>query len=151
MQGAVLQPTVIQGLSMHGTGTPLGDPIEVGAAAAVLCSPSHATHSRQQPLALEASKSHQGHAEPAAGLIGLLHAAHAMTHGLRHAVMHLRSTNTFLTSALQSGPCNVGRQSSPSALGDASATARMGISAFAFQVKIPADIRMDVLIAASMS
>lgn len=129
MQEAALQPTAVQGLSMHGTGTPLGDPIEVGAATAVLCA---AAHSRQQPLALEASKSHQGHAEPAAGLVGLLHATHAMTHGLGHAIMHLRSPNPFLTAALQSGPCRVGRQQSPS--GHASEAACMGISAFAFQV-----------------
>ncbi len=120
---------------MHGTGTPLGDPIEVGAAAAVLCSPPTPTHSRLQPLELEASKSHQGHAEPAAGLVGLIHAAHAMTHGMSHRVMHLRSLNPFLMAALQNGSCRVGRQDGPSAPGDASRAAHMGISAFAFQVR----------------
>ena len=51
---------------MHGTGTPLGDPIEVGAAAAVLVEGPPGS-SRQGPLMLASSKSWCGHAEPAAG------------------------------------------------------------------------------------
>ena len=39
-------------LAVHGTGTPLGDPIEVGAASALLL----AGAARRQPLALQASK-----------------------------------------------------------------------------------------------
>ncbi len=52
-------PSHVIAISMHGTGTPLGDPIEVGAAAAVL-----------RPLrciSLLSSKSQFGHGEPAAG------------------------------------------------------------------------------------
>ena len=47
-------------LQMHGTGTSLGDPIEVGAALAVL------GRSAGAPLALEAVKSYVGHTETAA-------------------------------------------------------------------------------------
>ena len=36
LQSAGLQPSHVAGLQMHSNGTPLGDPIEVGAAAAVL-------------------------------------------------------------------------------------------------------------------
>ena len=49
---------------MHGTGTPLGDPIEVGAAAAVYL----AATGRKSPMSLVALKSDIGHAEPAAGV-----------------------------------------------------------------------------------
>ena len=54
-------------LEMHGTGTPLGDPIEVGAAAAVFGGDA----SRGQPLCLSAMKSSLGHTEPAAGATGM--------------------------------------------------------------------------------
>jgi Beta-ketoacyl synthase, C-terminal domain len=49
---------------MHGTGTPLGDPIEVGAAVAVL-------QGRIAPIVLTAAKSRVGHAEAGAGAIGM--------------------------------------------------------------------------------
>lgn len=49
-------------LQMHGTGTPLGDPIEIGAATSVYLSAN-----RQESLTLSSSKSSVGHAEPAAG------------------------------------------------------------------------------------
>ena len=58
-------------LEMHGTGTPLGDPIEVGAAAAVFRKPSWSVldsgGEARQALCLGAVKSTLGHTEPAAG------------------------------------------------------------------------------------
>ena len=60
-----LQPSNIGTLEMHGTGTPLGDPIEIGAAFAV-------HRFRATPLRLSASKSRVGHAETAAGGISLI-------------------------------------------------------------------------------
>ena len=60
-----LQPSNIETLEMHGTGTQLGDPIEIGAALTVLRSSSTV-------LRLTASKSRVGHAEAAAGGIGFI-------------------------------------------------------------------------------
>ena len=60
LEEAELAPASVTALSMHGTGTPLGDPIEVGAAAAVLVEGLNG-HRVQQPLALSASKSWVGH------------------------------------------------------------------------------------------
>ncbi len=54
-------------LQMHGTGTPLGDPIEVGAATAVLQAAPARTGVERLPAMLAASKSSCGHQEPAAG------------------------------------------------------------------------------------
>jgi hypothetical protein len=61
-------------LEMHGTGTPLGDPIEVGAALAVLAGGKSGVQYRDTPLSLWAAKSSLGHTEPAAGAAGILHA-----------------------------------------------------------------------------
>jgi acyl transferase domain-containing protein len=68
-------PSDVVSLSLHGTGTPLGDPVEIGAAAAVLLAGDALEGSigkvhgrvRKTPLALMSSKSWMGHAEPAAG------------------------------------------------------------------------------------
>lgn len=65
-------PTQVAGLQMHGTGTSLGDPIEIGAAAAALL--DSAASQRKgiiQPFTLLGSKSSLGHAEPASGLMGI--------------------------------------------------------------------------------
>ena len=61
-------------LQLHGTGTPLGDPIEVGAAAAVLVD----SCPRELALAATTAKSWIGHTEAAAGAMGLAHTALAL-------------------------------------------------------------------------
>ncbi len=54
---------------MHGTGTPLGDPIEVGAALAVV----GGAPGKRTPTCLSAVKSVLGHCEPAAGAASIWH------------------------------------------------------------------------------
>jgi len=82
-------------LQMHGTGTPLGDPIEVNAALAALLPPSGSTSTSASgrdgvPLVLSAAKSAAGHAEAAAGMVGFAAAALAVE-GLSHSgILHLR-------------------------------------------------------------
>ena len=63
---------VMGGVSMHGTGTALGDPIEVGAIRAVR--PPSAAAAAAAALVLSASKSRVGHAEAAAGATAMLQA-----------------------------------------------------------------------------
>lgn len=77
----------VQLLQMHGTGTPLGDPIEVGAAAAVLR--QNSAGSTAQPFRLAADKSWHGHTEPAAGLLGLYHAAASLRAAASASICHL--------------------------------------------------------------
>lgn len=72
---------------MHGTGTALGDPIEVNAGLTALLPESGG---RSRPLSLAAHKASVGHAEPAAGLVGLACALLAMESQIVPQLLHLR-------------------------------------------------------------
>jgi acyl transferase domain-containing protein len=112
-------------------GTSLGDPVEVGAALGVL-----AEGGQRAPLQLIASKSWLGHAEPAAGLAGLLFAFHAAGHNATLQLMHLRSVNPYVCSSLDEAAHKVSAMlpKQPGGL-PASHMQRLtyGVSAFAFQ------------------
>ena len=68
-------------VELHGTGTPLGDPIEVGALAAVL--------SGSRGVILASGKTSVGHTEPAAGVVGLASATAALQGRLAQPVLYL--------------------------------------------------------------
>jgi acyl transferase domain-containing protein len=68
LQDAGVAPGEIAYLEAHGSGTALGDPIEVEAAMAVY-------GQRREPLLIGSVKSNLGHLEAAAGAVGLLKAA----------------------------------------------------------------------------
>ena len=89
---------------MHGTGTPLGDPIEIGAAHAVLMHSRTTSGSSDTehvaPLSVQAGKTYVGHTEPAAGVVGLIHAIHGTCHRTTSPVLHLRHVNPHLTRIL---------------------------------------------------
>ena len=89
----------VSALSLHGTGTPLGDPIEVGAVAAALGGSGAQPQAR--PLGLMSNKSCYGHTEGAAGLLGLLLAAGALRMQAAVPIMHLRQLNPHVAAALQ--------------------------------------------------
>ena len=67
LQDAKLQPRDIAYIEAHGTGTKLGDPIEVEAIAAVYGHDRSADH----PLYVSGAKANFGHLEAAAGMLGL--------------------------------------------------------------------------------
>jgi acyl transferase domain-containing protein len=87
-----VDPGELRFLSVHGTGTALGDPIEVGALAQAL--PVAAQ------LTLLSNKSCYGHTEGAAGLTGLLLAAEAVSQAAATPIMHLRNVNPYVSAAL---------------------------------------------------
>ena len=89
-------------VSLHGTGTSLGDPIEVGAIGGMLQSSKHA-NANPQVLSLGSSKASIGHTESTAGLAGLLLASLALTKSLG-APFRFRNMNPYVTSALKSWP-----------------------------------------------
>ena len=68
LQAAGEGAAAVSRLQMHGTGTPLGDPIEAGAAAAVLLGATGGRGEAGSPLVFASDKSGIGHTEPAAGL-----------------------------------------------------------------------------------
>jgi 3-oxoacyl-(acyl-carrier-protein) synthase/acyl carrier protein/D-arabinose 1-dehydrogenase-like Zn-dependent alcohol dehydrogenase len=141
LQMAGLKASEVSHLQMHGTGTPLGDPIEIGAANAVLVDTSTASRtgngvsSRLFPLAASTAKSWIGHTEAAAGVMGLTQAAVGASHLSTLGIMHLTMVNDHVRTILElqaakhraSSGWHAARQSS-GALGSLT-----GVSSFAFQ------------------
>lgn len=98
LQQGGTEPGLLRLVAVHGTGTPLGDPIEVGALGqAVGSSPG----STAAPVVLSSIKACYGHTEGAAGLTGLLLAAHCSVQVCSPPVMHLRNNNTYVEAALR--------------------------------------------------
>jgi acyl transferase domain-containing protein/acyl carrier protein len=109
-------------VALHGTGTPLGDPIEVNALGQALRQQTKGAASRP-PLLLGSVKSCYGHTEGAAGLTGALLAMQALHHGTAPAIMHLRGMNPYVGSALGDWPKRTGLKASvPRQLGAQSVT-----------------------------
>ena len=74
LSNARLKANQIDFVETHGTGTPLGDPIEVSAIARVLCK------DRTKPLYLGAVKANIGHLDSAAGIAGLMKVVLSLQH-----------------------------------------------------------------------
>ncbi|MDA2812315.1 SDR family NAD(P)-dependent oxidoreductase [Nocardiopsis sp. RSe5-2] len=70
-RSARLAPRLIRYVELHGTGTPVGDPVEAEALGTVL----GAGRPRDEPLRVGSVKSSIGHLEAAAGIAGLIKAA----------------------------------------------------------------------------
>jgi acyl transferase domain-containing protein/acyl carrier protein len=94
LAAATMEPHFIGELEMHGTGTALGDPIEVGAALAVL-------RRGEVPLRFSATKSRMGHAEPVAGAVGLASALAALESSRAVPSLHLRHLNPLVASLVE--------------------------------------------------
>ena len=76
-------------METHGTGTALGDPIEVNALSAVLGQERAADH----PVVLGSAKATVGHLESAAGIAGLIKAVLTLHKGEFTPLSHLRAVN----------------------------------------------------------
>ncbi|MGZ5580800.1 MAG: beta-ketoacyl synthase N-terminal-like domain-containing protein, partial [Methylobacter sp.] len=92
LQHAKVTPDLIDYIEAHGTGTPLGDPIEVNALAAVF----GATHSAQHPLLIGSVKTNIGHLESAAGIAGLIKLVLALQHQQLPKQLHYRTPNPHI-------------------------------------------------------
>ncbi|MFE2724100.1 acyltransferase domain-containing protein [Kitasatospora sp. NPDC059327] len=86
---AGVSPSLVDYVECHGTGTPLGDPIEAKALATVL------GRGREpgDALRIGSVKTNIGHLEPAAGVAGLVKVALALRNGVLPASLHYSSAN----------------------------------------------------------
>ncbi|HHO52935.1 MAG TPA: polyketide synthase, partial [Deltaproteobacteria bacterium] len=89
LRSAGLQPGDISYVETHGTGTPLGDPVEIGALRAVYGEIDH-------PLGLGAVKGNLGHTETAAGVAGVIKAVEALQRGIWPPIAGLSAPNPRL-------------------------------------------------------
>jgi len=74
LSNAQVTPNEVGYIEAHGTGTSLGDPIEINALNAVF------GHNRSQPLVVGTIKTNIGHTEAAAGIAGLIKTVLALHH-----------------------------------------------------------------------
>jgi acyl transferase domain-containing protein len=92
LANARLEPQQIQYLEAHGTGTSLGDPIEVSAISKVLGQ----GRTDDNPLAIGSVKTNFGHLETAAGIAGLIKIVLAMQHQEIPPHLHFDTPNPYI-------------------------------------------------------
>ncbi len=92
LENAGIEPADVDYVETHGTGTPLGDPIEVRALAAVLSEDRPA----DRPLMIGAVKTNIGHTEAAAGAAGLIKLVLSLQHSEIPPHLHLQKLNPYI-------------------------------------------------------
>ena len=86
---AGVEPTSIGYIEAHGTGTPLGDPIELAALTQVYREATDET----QFCTVGTAKTNIGHLDVAAGVTGLINATNIVRHGKLPATLHFKAPN----------------------------------------------------------
>lgn len=97
LREAGIKPLDIQIQELHGTGTALGDPIEVGALRATMM--RFEGQVRQHPLVKTSSKSNLGHTEMSAGINGLMKCVLMGCFAVSAPNIHLRLLNPHIDDA----------------------------------------------------
>ncbi len=89
LKNAKLKPEQVTYIEAHGTGTILGDPIELNSLAAVMAG-------RADKCLVGSAKTNIGHLEAAAGVAGLIKAALQIQHGEVAPHLHLNKVNPYI-------------------------------------------------------
>ncbi|MCP4262402.1 MAG: SDR family NAD(P)-dependent oxidoreductase [Planctomycetes bacterium] len=124
LENAKLEPNQIDYIEAHGTGTPLGDSIEVGALGEVFGK----DRLEEQPLIIGSTKTNIGHLEAAAGMAGLIKVVLALNNEEISPHLHFNKPNPRIP--WDSFPVKVPVEPIPWVKGEKKRTA--GISSFGF-------------------
>jgi acyl transferase domain-containing protein len=119
-----VEPSQVDYIEAHGTGTSLGDPIEVGALGAVFGK----DRSQDHPLIIGSVKTNMGHLEAAAGMASLLKVVLSLQNEEIPPHLHFKTPNPHI--AWNEFPVKVPTEAIPWQSGDKPRMA--GISAFSF-------------------
>ena len=92
LSDAGVAPAEVDYIEAHGTGTTVGDPIEINAVAAAYAREREAEH----PLLVGSVKTNLGHLESAAGIAGLIKAVLVVNRGVIPKHLHFRDPNPSL-------------------------------------------------------
>ena len=92
LENSKVDASDISYIEAHGTGTSLGDPIEIGALGAIFSK----THSPQQPLIVGSVKTNIGHLEAAAGIAGLIKVILSLQHEEIPSHLHFQNPSPHI-------------------------------------------------------
>nr|DAB41916.1 TPA_exp: ArzN - PKS (KS, AT, OMT, KR, ACP) [Fischerella sp. PCC 9339] len=92
LENGGVDPAQVSYIEAHGTGTSLGDPIEVRALGEVFSS----SHSQKHPLIIGSVKTNIGHLEAAAGIAGLIKVILQLQHKEIAPHLHLKQPNPHI-------------------------------------------------------
>lgn len=122
LAAAGLKPSQISYVETHGTGTSLGDPIEVEAIGAAL------GEGRTTPLTIGSVKTNIGHCESASGVAGIIKTVLAMQHNEFPPHLHLKERSPQIP--WPNFPIHIPTERTPWPRGDE--PRRAGVSSFGF-------------------
>lgn len=100
-QRAGIDPKTITYIETHGTGTELGDPIEVEGLKLAFDSlmDGQRNHNLTSFCGLGSIKTNMGHSEPASGIVGLIKILLSMRYGVIPRNLHFKKLNSFIKLA----------------------------------------------------